>query len=200
MIAQLIGVVYSVNGNQLTLDVNGVGYEVFCSRNALSLLRIGERATVIIYTDVREDSIKLYGFEDELEKQVFLLLMQVKGVGAKTGSDIISRIDKRELLRFIGAGDLNKLQAVKGIGKKTAERIIVELKDRVAEYALEKHALFNLDVEIVRSEPAGEAIEALQSLGFTRRDAERAVQSVGSSQELFKLGSGEIVKQALRHI
>ena len=200
MIALLSGVVESIFGNVITLDVNGVGYEVSCSQSAIINAQLGSQLKIVVYTDVKQDSIKLYGFEDQLEKQVFLLLLQVKGIGARTGSEIISRIDKRELLRLIGSGDVARLQAVRGVGKKTAERIIVELRDKVAEYILERQGASALSIEIERINPVDEAIQALQALGFSRRDAENAVEQAKRHEDLSKLQSGEIVREALRFV
>lgn len=199
MISLLTGTVAEVTGSMVTLDVNGVGYEVIASRNCASRLEAGGRAKIVIYTDVKQDSIRLFGFDDQLEKQVFLLLTRVKGIGTRTASEIVSKIDKKDLLKVIGAGNLTALSAVKGIGKKTAERIIVELKDKVGEYALERGGgAFEVEVEVL--EPAGEAIEALLALGFSRKDAEGAVSQVGQQADLSSLPSGEIVRQALRFV
>lgn len=200
MISQLRGIVDSISGSVVTLDVNGVGYEVYCSRQCLSRLENAKPTLLTIYTEVREDSIRLYAFDDQLEKQVFLLLMQVKGIGAKTSADIISKVDKRELLRLIGLSDTSNLQKVKGIGKKMAERIIVELRDRVGDYAIERNSLSNLNVEIEIVDSYREACEALQALGFATKDAERAVQQVKQRPDSVKLNSGEVVKEALRFV
>ncbi|RIL09605.1 MAG: Holliday junction branch migration protein RuvA, partial [Proteobacteria bacterium] len=179
MISSLRGIIEEVSGNTVTLDVQGVGYEILCSNACLVQLSQGETIRMVIYTDVREDSIRLFGFEDQLEKQVFLLLMQVKGIGPRSSADIVSRINKRELLRAIGAGDVGQLQSVKGVGKKTAERIVVELKDKVAEFVMERQYT-SLVVEREVVGPFEEAAQALQALGFSRRDAEKAIQSAQS--------------------
>jgi holliday junction DNA helicase RuvA len=200
MIASLKGTVSEISGSFVTLEVQGVGYQVRCSYNSLARLSLGSEVSLVVYTDVREDSINLYGFEDRLEKQVFLLLTRVKGVGAKSASDIISRVDKLELLRAIGAGDLHKLQAVKGIGKKTAERIIVELKDKVAEFAQEEGEM-RVHIEREQDGPFEDAIQALVALGFGRKEAERAVQQVrGATAGVQPPDSGQVVKEALRFI
>lgn len=199
MIAKLKGIVDSISGNSVIIDTNGVGYEVHATRACLAAISAGQAAQLIIYTEIKEDAIKLYAFEDELEKQVFLLLMQVKGIGAKTAADIISKIDKFSFLRFISEANLTALQSVKGLGKKTAERIIFELKDRIGDYVVEKRSSGGLEIELEREEPANEALEALLSLGFQRKEAERAISRVDLSPEILRKGSGEIVKQALRY-
>ena len=135
MISYLRGTVFHQSGTSITLDVAGVGYELVCSTSCLEAIAGEDEVQIIVYTDVREDAIKLYGFVDQLEKQVFQLLLKVKGVGAKSASEILSQVDKHDLLRLIGSGDSSRLCTVKGIGKKTADRIVLELKDQVASFA-----------------------------------------------------------------
>jgi holliday junction DNA helicase RuvA len=129
-----------------------------------------------------------------------LLLMQVKGIGPKTSADMISRVDKRELLRLIGSADTASLQKVKGVGKKTAERIIVELKDKVGNYAVERNLVGGLTVEIEVVDPFKEASQALQALGFSLKDAERAIQMVRGLNLATLVGAGDVVKEALRFV
>lgn len=199
MIAMLRGRVEQILGRVVTLDVGGVGYEVICSHRCLERLQPGNETTVVVHTDVREDSIRLYGFEDQLERQVFLMLMHVQGVGAKSAADIISRIDKRELLRAIGAADEARLQTIKGIGKKTAQRMVVELKDRVTEFTLEQQAEpLGARLEVLSA--SEEAMQALEALGFTRKDAEKAVHMVGARGLPPDANSGQIVREALRYV
>ncbi len=197
MISMLRGTVHHVSGKALTLDVHGVGYEVLCSTACLEGCVMGSEVSVVVHTEVKEDLIRLHGFADHLEKQVFLLLMRVKGVGAKSSSDIISHVDKVELLRIIAAGDIEGLQRIKGIGKKTAERIVVELKDKVGEYVVEGQLGGRTDERPVQANAFYDAIEALMALGFSRRDAERSVKSVEGRLQGSK-DAGEIVREALR--
>lgn len=199
MIALLSGTVEEIQGRTVTLDVRGVGYELRCSTGCLTGISEGQPARIIVHTDVKDDAINLYGFKDRLEKQAFLLLQQVKGVGARSASDILSQIDKLDLLRAIGAGDVHALQRVKGIGRKTAERIVVELKDRVAEYAMEKQGMA-ARVQISAAAACEDAVQALITLGFVRREAERAVQQAGQNGFEQETDSGRIVKEALRYV
>lgn len=194
MIGSLKGTVSDIAQSCVTLDVGGVGYEVYCSLRTRSHLEIGREASIVTYTDVKEDSIKLFGFEDKLEKQVFLLLLKVKGLGVKSALEIVSAVDKVELLRAIGSGDSNRLTSIRGVGRKTAERVVLELKDRVAEYALGDSVLR----DSVPEEPMHDAIAALVALGISRRDAERAVRQIPQSEGAS--GTGEIVREALRFI
>lgn len=197
MIGRLEGKVLERDGRVIILDVGGVGYEVNCSQRVLERVETGETLRVVIYTDVREDQIALYGFSDRLEKQVFLLLTQVKGVGSKSASEILSWINPSELLRSIGSGDANRIQQIKGIGKKSAERIIVELKDKVVGLADERRGV-HMQVEVAASEPQDEAVEALLALGFSEREARGAVSEAIRSG--VQSEAGEIVKSALQFV
>lgn len=201
MIGSLRGVVESVSGDRVAIDVNGVGYEVRCSTAALTKFIPGEKVRVVIHTDVREDAIVLYGFVDQLEKQVFLLLTQVQGVGAKSAADMIAQIDKRDLLRTIGSGDVQALTALKGVGKKTAERIVLELRERVAELVLVTQAVQGLAISKTVVSSVDEAKQALVSLGFSARDVERLIAEVASKNDCYqKLDTGELVRAALSFV
>ncbi len=199
-IAKLKGTICEIERKTVIVDVGGVGYEVACSLRCVEKLALNQQATLTVYTEVKEDSIKLYGFEDELEKRVFLMLLRVKGVGAKSASELISQVDKKELLRIISEANPDRLKLVKGIGRKTAERIIVELKDKVIEYSREVLSE-SYGGELVNRNVWNEAQQALQALGFTRKDAESLADQV--RQELSDNGSSdasEIVKMALRYV
>lgn len=131
MIAHLTGVVRQKNLDGCIVDVNGVGYEVAVPLSTLTQLpNEGEKVSLFIKTEVREDSISLYGFATAREKTAFQLLTSVQGVGPKLGLSILS-IAAEDLARAISAGDLTKLTSIPGIGKKTAERLVLELKDKI---------------------------------------------------------------------
>jgi holliday junction DNA helicase RuvA len=211
MISALSGLVIDRVGNAITLDVQGVGYEVLCSSTALEAAVEGQQARLVIFTDVKEDSIKLYGFADKLEKQVFLLLTRVKGVGARSASEMISRVEKVTLLRLIGQGDVTQLCKVKGIGKKTAERIIVELKDKVGDFiregvgggSLDSKSSLSLGVESSVYSIESEAVAALEALGFPKKHAQSAVGnalSEGSGGLEMFASASDLIREALRHV
>lgn len=199
MISRLRGKIEEVDGLLATIDVAGVGYEVLCSSACAEALVVGAETVVVVYTDVKQDSIRLFGFKDALERQVFLLLLSVQGIGPRTALDIVSSVDKVELLRVIAEGDLNRLRAIKGVGKKTADRIVVELKDRVGTYAIEKNES-RLRVETMVESPYEEACQALEALGFARRAAEEAVKKVGTKGVPSGSDSAWIVREALRFV
>ena len=202
MIASLRGVVSSLSPTGMAvIDVQGVGYEALCSGSCARSLQVGEEAQIVVYTDLtKEGAIRLFGFADTLEKRVFLLLTSVKGVGAKSASDILSRIDKRELLRVIGSGDVTALKDVRGIGKKTAERILVELKDKVSE--LISGALSDrIEVEQGSDAPREDALAVLRALGFSEREARESLdQALRADPGATGLDSGDLVKRALQYV
>jgi Holliday junction DNA helicase RuvA len=198
MIAWLNGKVQDIHANVVTLDVQGVGYEVRCTKTTLENLQLGSNKQLIIYTEIREDAFNLYGFADQIEKQVFQLLLKVKGVGPKSASEILSNVDKKELLKVIGSGDLNQLQNLKGIGKKTAERIVVELRDKVGEFLIDSGALSS-KIEKIDSDSVNDAISALVALGFSKKSAEFAISKFDSNQ-IKEMSSGDIVKAAFKYL
>jgi Holliday junction DNA helicase RuvA len=200
MISHLCGKVLEIYGNQITLDVAGVGYEVFASKALVSSANLGEEIKAVIATEVRQDQIRLYGFIDRLEKQVYLLLQNVKGIGPKSASEIISNVDKIELLRLIATSNNTALQSLKGVGKKTAERLITELHDKVGEYAIGEQSYnpSRLDKAAASQAIDLEAILALQALGFQRRLAEQAVAKAKVDSP--SSSTSDLVKKALRYV
>lgn len=205
MISRLNGEVIEVNGDSIVIDVAGVGYEVACTSLTLSRITIGSRTVISIYTDVREDAIRLFGFDTQAERQMFLLLNRVSGIGPRSSLDVLSNVAIRDLLRAIGSGDVRALMAIKGVGKKKAERIVVELRDLVANMAGERSSALRAMVSVEGNPEAtipsisGDAVAALEVLGFARRDAEAAVsQASRSSQNLTVVG--DLVREALRHV
>ena len=205
MISRLNGEVIEVNGDSIVIDVAGVGYEVACTSLTLSRITIGSRTVISIYTDVREDAIRLFGFDTQAERQMFLLLNRVSGIGPRSSLDVLSNVAIRDLVRAIGSGDVRALMAIKGVGKKKAERIVVELRDLVANMAGERSSALRAMVSVEGNAEAtipsisGDAVAALEVLGFARRDAEAAVsQASRSSQNLTVVG--DLVREALRHV
>lgn len=208
MIGFLSGTVFEISGPQMIIDVGGVGYDVLATRALIQRCEIEAIVRCPIFTDVQEHGIRLFGFDDRAEKQVFLLLNRVSGLGPKSALDIISQVDKRELLRSIGRGDVQSLTRVRGIGKKKAERIVVELKDMVATLSFDQPVRLtdSIVVESNQSKPvendARDAISALEVLGFSRREAEKAVEQA-VSQGIATGGAedtGILVREALRYV
>ncbi|MFN8389322.1 MAG: Holliday junction branch migration protein RuvA [Bdellovibrionota bacterium] len=183
MIGALKGNIADRNGDRVLIDVQGVGYEVTVTSAALAALSPdGSNARLVIFTDVKENSISLFGFKNSLEKEVFLLLKKVKGVGSKIALSVVSAIGAEGVLSSIGQNDVSRLKRVPGIGGKTAERIIVELRENVQEFVVESES--PLVIEKI-SEPAGssmgrvqlDVVLALEKLGFPSDRAKQVVAS-----------------------
>lgn len=186
MIAKLSGLVDSVGDDWVIIDVNGVGYLVFCSSRTLGQLATGEAARLVIETHVREDHIHLYGFLDHAERDWFKLLTTVQGVGAKVGLGILSTLSADELVQAVAAADKGAVSRANGVGPKLATRIVSELKDKVGHLALGQAALGAGSGAgqttasapglggAVRSE-ISDAVSALVNLGYTPSDALGAV-------------------------
>ena len=187
MIARLRGTPAARSADGLVLDVNGVGYLVAATPEVLRRATPGAEVTVETYLHVREDALQLYGFADAEERELFVHLLTVSGIGPKVALAVVSGSPAAELRRAIALGDHARFQAIPGIGKKTAERIVLELKEKigtVAEPALSP--VGNTSGHIV-------ARDALVELGYAVVDAERALAEVDPD-----LPAEERVRLALR--
>ncbi len=194
MIAQLTGTLVSKKKNKIVVDVGGVGYLLTVSLSTFSELP-SESAKVKIFTyqHVRENAIELFGFSSEFEKELFLLLISVSGIGPKTATDILSNTSLSGFKKAIISQDIKTISGIRGIGKKTAEKLIFELKDKIRE--------FNIPAGKVPASQSAmdDAIEALKSLGFTYIQAKESAEA--SATRLGKNASTqEIVKQALKDL
>lgn len=173
MIAYLKGQLLSLTGQTAVVLVNGVGYEVLCSGGAVGKMQEKETVEVYTYMNVREDGVFLYGFENPAEKNMFLELISVSGIGPKMGIAILSSMRADSLATCIATSDVKSLAAIKGCGKKTAERIILELREK-----MEK-----IDVPTTKTPSAvnltkeeDDAVLALMTLGFKRGECQTAVE------------------------
>ena len=173
MIAKLSGLLDSAGESSAVIDVEGVGYLVFCSGRTLAALpAAGERASLLIETQVSQDHIHLYGFADAAERSWFRLLNTVQGVGARVALAILSVFEPGELARAIAAQDKAALARAQGVGPKLAGRIVSELKDKAGGIALGPAALLAGAASAARLEgAAGDAVSALVNLGYRRSDA-----------------------------
>lgn len=200
MIAYLRGKVLTTTAETAILDVNGVGYEVYCSGGAFKKLVIGQVGEIYTYLQVKEDGITLFGFADPKEKELFLKLITVSGVGPKMGIAILAAMSAEEFARVISTADVKTLSKVKGLGKKTAEKIVLELHGKIS--ALE---VLGASGEMVGGETAQptakatpeeeEAITALMGLGFTRTESAQAVKK---AKDLGATSVEEIIMKALQ--
>jgi Holliday junction DNA helicase RuvA len=194
MIAQLAGALAYKSPEHLIVNVQGVGYQVFVSLNSFYRLpEPGNRVELLIHTHVREDALQLFGFVDPEERDLFLLLLGVSGIGPRLALNILSGTPSQELEDALEAGDLVRLVAIPGVGKKTAERLVVELRDKIkvlkgARGADDGRRASGLEVE---------AVSALVNLGYRRNEAERAVKAACAA------GANEIeavIRTALKRV
>lgn len=176
MIAALTGRLAHKAPSHVTLDVHGVGYEVFIPLSTFyALPEINESASLSVYTHLREDAIQLYGFVTALEKDSFILLTSISGIGPKLALSVLSALNVPDLVSAIQAGDVEKLASVPGIGKKTAARIALELKDKV-----ERLRVTPGPIPQAASGPRGrlqeDALSALVNLGYKAADVKEAIK------------------------
>lgn len=205
MIAKLKGLVDTVGEDSAVVDVNGVGYLVFCSGKTLGKLAVGEAVALHIETHVREDHIHLYGFLEVAEREWFNLLTTVQGVGAKVGLSILSVATPDQLLQTIAAQDKVTLTRASGVGPKLAVRILTELKDKAGKIALGGFAPGGVTQALAGSAPmpqaAGgvmeDAISALVNLGYRRLEAFEAVGKAAREQGE-DVDSSTLIRLALR--
>jgi holliday junction DNA helicase RuvA len=205
MIGKLKGIIDSYGEESIILDVNGVGYLVHCSSRTLQALPpIGAPVTLAIETHVREDQIRLFGFETEAEREWFRLLQTVQGVGAKVALSVLGTLKPSELASAIALRDKAMVARAPGVGPKVAERIVTELKDRAPAYADIDPAVVRLSgaVDERRAPPAiADAVSALVNLGYGQPQAAAAIaaaaRAAGESADaksLIRLGLRELAK------
>ena len=179
MIAYLKGRVLTLTAETAVLEVNGVGYEIYCSGGAFRKLVIGEVAELHTYLQVKEDGVTLFGFANPKEKELFLKVTSVSGVGPKLGISILTSLSADELTQAIFAADVKRLSAAKGLGKKTAEKIVLELHGKISAaevMSASGDTLGTADVPVSLSKEDEEAVAALMGLGFTKNESTQAVK------------------------
>ena len=199
MIAKLRGLLDSFGEDWCIIDVNGVGYHVFCSSRTLDKLNgLCEETTLFIETHIREDHFHLFGFASELERDWFRLLQTVQGVGAKVALAILSTVNPDELSNSIATQDKTVVGQTSGIGPKLATRIVTELKDKVAKFALTPVKAESGKPS--RSSSLGDAVSALTNLGYKQAEAFTVVNKALNEgvdddvQTLIRLGLKELAK------
>ncbi|MGN0680777.1 MAG: Holliday junction branch migration protein RuvA [Candidatus Fimisoma sp.] len=190
--------IYSVNinGGIVVETQSGLGLEIFLPANS-PIYRYGEGETIMVYTSmiVKEDDISLYGFHNRDNLEIFERLITVSGVGAKGAMSILSTLEAAELKRAIAFEDAKEISRANGIGKKTAERIILELKDKLAKTDIPAYVP-PADTADASSDSRSEAITALVALGYTKAEAFNAVASINDEG----LSSEEYIKKALKNL
>jgi Holliday junction DNA helicase RuvA len=195
VIAQISGTLAHKVPGEVIVDVGGVGYQVFIPLNVFYRLpEIGARVTLYIHTHLREDALQLFGFQEATEKQVFLLLNSVAGIGPKLAVNILSGIPADELAQAIKEGDQLRLVSIPGVGKKLAERMIVELRDKFATFQAQ---VTETPVASNGSQLMQDAVSALVNLGYRKAEVEKSVRdTVQAGNTTLE----EVIKEALRRI
>jgi Holliday junction DNA helicase RuvA len=205
MIGKLSGIVDSYGEDWVVLDVGGVGYQVHCPARVLqSLPQVGEAARLSIETYVREDAIRLYGFASDVEREWFRLLMTVQGVGAKVALAVLGIFKPGDLATAIALQDKAALGRAPGVGKKVAERIVAELRDKAPAYSSADPALIHLQTDLAEHRaprPVADAVSALVNLGYAQVQASAAVATASRSageeanaETLIRLGLKELAR------
>ena len=175
----------------IVIDVNGIGYKIFMSETAISELgEIGQVVKVHTYLKVKEDEMSLYGFNTNEELRMFELLLSVSGIGAKSAINILSNITPSSFALAVITDDVAKIKALPGIGPKGAQRIVLELKDKLnKEQDIEE--VEKKEEKVIDTQKYNEAISALQVLGYSKKEIEKALQGINEEltvEEIIKLG------------
>jgi Holliday junction DNA helicase RuvA len=198
VIAQLRGRLLEKHPNRVIVDVNGVGYDLFVPLSTFYVLgEPGGEVTLRTHTHVREDALSLYGFATLLEQELFERLIGVSGIGPKVALAVLSGIEPLELIRAIERGDVARLTAIPGVGKKTAERLVLELKDRLPRPQVAA-AVLGGGAPDTPSDVRDDVISALVNLGYHRPLAEKAAAS--AVKTVSDGGFERTLKQALREL
>ena len=197
MIGKLKGIVDTISETHIILDVNGVGYLVFAPQKTISSLALNSPTTLFIETIVREDSISLYGFSSQSEHEFFKLLIEIQGIGPKAGLNILSALTPNDITTAILSGDIKSFTSANGIGKKTAERIITELKDKITKTNINLE-LSNITKTTTQTTISEDAISALSNLGYTRSQSFEVVMKLINQNPNIEMN--DLIKYALKEI
>jgi len=193
MITQLRGRLLEKNPTHIVVDCNGIGYEVNISLHTFSRLKGEEQITIYTHLQVKEDSHTLYGFMEKAERLVFRQLLSVSGIGANTARMMLSSLTPEQVVEAISAEDSDTIQSVKGIGKKTAQRVILDLKDKIRsseEYSEIVNSPSNSNKE--------EALSALETLGYTRKQSGIIISKICNNNP--DANVEDIIKLALKNL
>jgi len=193
MIAHIQGKLIEKNPTEVVIDCNGVGYQVNISLHTYSLLPNNDFVKLFTHLLVKEDSHSLYGFVEKSEREIFKLLISVSGIGANIARTMLSSIEPKQIINAIASGDVGTVQSIKGIGAKTAQRAILDLKEKVLKlYDIEEVSLSQSNTN------KDEALSALEVLGFVRKSSEKVVEKIVAAMPDATVET--IIKQALKNL
>lgn len=202
MISSLRGTLVYKNSGEIILDVNGVGYHVFISKKVSEkLTELNSEYSIITYLDVKENSLNLYGFTDEREREIFRMLLSVSGIGPKIAHGILTHLTFEEIIGVITNKSYSMQIKIPGIGAKKFELISMTLKDKI--YKIDKDSEFaSMKISAPGSEEYTrfESLNALMNLGYQRNEAERIIREVLKQNESSKLTTEEIIRKSLEYI
>lgn len=199
MIYLLSGRVAMIAEDFCVIDVGGVGYQTFCSSLTLAKLKEGEAARLSIFTHVREDHIHLFGFSDASERALFVKLLDVSGVGAKVAMALLSALKPQEITEAIARGDVTMLTRANGVGKKVAERIVLELKSKIGSLPFAIEGGITVAGNAPQSGVVSDVMSALGNMGFKQPQAHAAVISA-LQQHGGEAAFGDLLKSALNQL
>jgi Holliday junction DNA helicase RuvA len=193
MIAHIQGKLVEKTPTEVVIDCGGVGYHINISLHTYSLLPQTDFLKLFTYVQIKEDSHTLFGFMEKTEREIFKMMLTVSGIGASIARTMLSSLEPKQVIQAIASGDVATIQSVKGIGTKTAQRVIIELKDKVLKlYDLEEVSL------VQNNTNKDEALSALEVLGFMRKAAEKVVEKI--ARENPEATVEFIIKQALKNL
>ncbi len=193
MITQISGKLVEKNPTYVVIDCQGVGYEINISLHTFSQLSSDENLRLYTHLQVREDAHTLYGFFTSMERTVFRLLLSVSGIGASTARTMLSSMDPQQIKTAVATEDITTIKSIKGIGLKTAQRLILELKDKMLNLA------GNDEIPVIQSNTIKEeALSALEVLGYTRKSSEKMIDSI--IQHSPESSVEELIKAALNKL
>ena len=193
MIAHIQGKLVEKSPTEVVIDCGGVGYQINISLHTYSLLPNTDFIKLYTYVQIKEDAHNLFGFVEKTEREIFKMLLSVSGIGASIARTMLSSLEPKQVIKAIASGDVGTIQSIKGIGVKTAQRVIIELKDKVLKlYALEEVSLTQSNTN------KDEALSALEVLGFVRKTAEKVVEKIASENADATVEF--IIKQALKNL
>ncbi|MEK6451598.1 MULTISPECIES: Holliday junction branch migration protein RuvA [unclassified Myroides] len=193
MIAHIQGRLVEKTPTEVVIDCGGVGYLIHISLHTFSQIGSSENLKLYTYLQIKEDGHTLFGFSDKIERELFKLLISVSGIGGNTARNMLSSVSPKELLQAIASADVKTIQSVKGIGAKTAQRVILDLQEKVLK-------LYNIDEvsPVINNTNKDEALSALEVLGFIRKSAEKVVDKIIKQTPDASVES--IIKQALKNL
>ena len=193
MIAHIQGKLVEKTPTEVVIDCGGVGYHIHISLHTYSLLPAIDTIKLFTYLQVKEDSHTLFGFVEKSEREIFKMLLSVSGIGASIARTMLSSLEPKQIIQAMASGDLATIQSIKGIGSKTAQRAILDLKDKVLK-------LYDLDeVSMLQNNTnKDEALSALEVLGFNKKLAEKVVERI--VKENTEATVETIIKQALKNL